>query len=173
MILREELEPQITIAEELFPKIFDLISLYDSGYDNGDEEKMKTAINQINFLTNKNINVEDLFEYWEGESQKELAFRLSLPNPLNVDCITKDELIEIVRRMQSFDDNGISEKLSDLGVPLSSVLSYNYYAELIKRNFAYPEPSGLLDSQLVNGKYVEYSTEEIVNIIISCKAIAL
>ena len=165
MILRAELEPQITIAEALFPKIFDLISLYDRGYDNGDEEKIKIAINQINFLTHKNINVEDLFEYWEGESQEELTFRLSLPNPLKVDNITKEELIEIVRRMQSFDDNGISEKLSNLGVPLRGVLNY-YYAELVKRNFAYPEPSSLLDRQLVNGEYVEYSTEEIVNIII-------
>jgi hypothetical protein len=157
----------------LCPKNFELISLYDRGYDNGDEEKMKIAINQINSLTDKNINLEDLFEYWEGESQEELTFRLSLPNPLKVDSVTKEELMEIVRRMQSFDDNGISKKLSDLGVPLSSVLNYDYYTELIKRNFAYPEPSDLLCRQLINGKYVEYSTEEIVNIIISYKAIAL
>jgi hypothetical protein len=173
MILRAELEPQITIAEKLFPKIFELISLYDSGYDNEDEAKMKLAINQISSLTNKNINVEDLFEYWEGESQGELTFKLSLPYPFKVENISKEELIEIVQRMQSFDDNGISEKLSDLGVPLSGVLNYHYYPELIKRNFAYPDPSSLLDKQFVNGKYVEYSTEEIVNRIMSYKAIAL
>ena len=172
-ILRVELEPQIRVAEELFSRVFDLISLFDEGYENEDKEKMDEAIHQMNLLTGKDILPEELFEYWEAESQEELAFKLSLPEPLKVDHITKEELVEIIRRMQSFDDDGIPDKLSIPGVPLSSVLTCSYYDPLLKRHFSYPDPLDLLERQLINGEYTEYSAGEIADIIMSHRAIML
>ncbi|MDH6307536.1 hypothetical protein M2451_000685 [Dysgonomonas sp. PFB1-18] len=173
MKLRDELEPKIEIAENLFSKIMELISLYDDAYDNSNKEKMQSAIDEMNQLTNKSIVISDLFEYWEGESLEELAFKISLPDPIKVDHISREELLELIRRVQSFEDEGVSDKLMELDVPLSSVLSYSYYIPLLERNFSYSEISGLFDRQFINGEYIEYSTEEIADIILSHKAIQL
>jgi hypothetical protein len=171
--LRAELEPKLEIAEKLFPKIMELISLFDDGYDSRDEQKIETAITAINSLTDKNIKAEDLFEYWGAESQEELAFKLSIPDPIMVDNITRCELLEIVNRIQSFDDNKISEKLTEFGVPLSNLLSNEYYLPLLKRNFSYPEPSELFDRQKINGTFIELTANEIVDKILSHRPIEL
>ena len=173
MNLRTELEPKIEIAENLFPQIMELISKYDEAYDIGDKQGMQSTIDKINLLTNKNLKIEDLFEYWEGESQEEIAFKISLPEPIKVENISKEELLEILKRIQCFDDEGISCKLSELDVPLSDALVYTYYIPLLIRNFSHPEPSNLFDRQLINGEYIEYSVEEIADIILSHKFIML
>ena len=173
MKLRPELEPKIATAEKLFPQIVELITIYDDGYDNDDREKIATAINQINSLTGKNITEDDLFEYWEGYSKEELALQFAIPEPVKVDNITKDELLEIMKRMQSFDDDGISETLSALGAPLSYILTYEYYSPLLEQNFSYPEPYGLFERQKINGNYIELTAEEIAEKIWTHKPIEL
>ena len=173
MKLRTELEPKIEVAENIFPKIIEFISLYDDGYDNSDRQKIETAIYEINALTNKNIQEDDLFEYWEAESQAELAFKISIPDPLKVDNISREELLEIIKRMQSFEDQGISDKLSELEVPLSHTLTYEYYLPLLKRNFSYPEPYELFNQQNVNGEFIELTANEIADKILAHKSIEL
>jgi len=173
MKLRAELEPKIDVAEQLFPELMRLISLYDDGYDNEDRQKVESAIKQMNLLTNKDINEEDLFEYWEAESQEELAFKLSLPEPVKAGNISKEELLEIIERIQSFDDDGISEVLSDANVPLSSILAEAYYLPLLERNFSYPEPYDLFERQKINGEYIEFTADEIAEKILSHKPLEL
>ncbi|MDU1892167.1 MAG: hypothetical protein E6767_15895 [Dysgonomonas sp.] len=173
MKLRPELEPKIEIAEKLFSQIMELISLYDEGYDDSDNERMQSAVDQMNRLTNKDLKIDNLFEYWEGESQEELAFKIALPEAKRVDGISRGELLEIIKRIQSFDDFGVSKVLSELDVPVSDALAYAYYFPLLERNFSHPEPSDLFDRQLVDGEYIEYTSEEIADIILSHKAIEL
>lgn len=173
MTLRAELEPKIEIAEKIFPQVIELITLYDDGYDNSDRHKVETAISKINALTNKNIQEDDLLEYWGAESREELAFKLSIPDPIKVDNISRDELLEIINRIESFEDKGISDKLLELGIPLSYILAYGYYLPLLERNFSHPEPGELFNQKNVNGKFIKLTVDEIANKILAHKPIEL
>ncbi len=175
MKLRSELEPDIEAAQKIFPGVLELISRYDEACDNDDSQTIATVIAEINTLTDKKITEEDLFEYWESESKEEVAFKFSVPAPPKVNTITRDELLEIIQRMQSFEDPGIVDKLSASGFPSSSaiVLIYEYYLPLVERNFSYPEPYELFNRRQVNGEFIELTAEEIANEILSHKPIEL
>lgn len=174
MKLRSELEPDIEVTQKIFPRVLELISRYDEACDNDDSQTITQVIAEINTLTNKNITEEDLFEYWENESQEEVAFKFSIPDPIKVDTITRDELLEIIRRMQSFDDTGI-DRLSVARIPPASgiILADEYYLPLLERNFSFPEINELFELQQVNGEWIELTTEEIADKILSHKSIAL
>lgn len=174
MKLRSGLEPDIEVTQKIFPAVLELISRYDEACDNNDSQTIATVIAEINTLTNKNIREEDLFEYWESESKEEVAFKFSIPAPIKVDTITRDELLEIIQRIQSFNDTGI-DRLSTARIPPTSgiILVDEYYLPLLERNFSYPEINELFERQQVNGEWTEWTTEEIANEILSHKPIEL
>jgi hypothetical protein len=171
MKLRPELEPNILLVEKLYFEILTLIAQYDDAHDNEDESKIKSVINKIRALTGKNINEDDLFEYWEAGSAGELAFSFALPEPLKVGEITESELLEIIKRRIAFNDEGISNILSEAGVPLSSLLAYQYYSPLLEKHFSYPDLNQLFSRVKINNQYVEYTAEEISNKILAHKKI--
>ncbi len=174
MKLRSEVEPDIEATQKIFSGVLELISRYDEACDNNDSQTVAAVIAEINTLTNKNITEEDLFEYWESESKEEVAFKFSIPAPIKTDAITRDELLEIIRRIQSFDGTGIG-RLSVARIPPASgiILVDEYYLPLLERNFSYPEINELFERQQVNGEWIEMTTEEIADKILSHKPIEL
>ena len=175
MKLRFELEPRIDIAEKLFPQVIELISKYDDACDEGNVKKIASAIKAINELTSKGISEEDLFEYWGAENIEDVAFKLSVPDPVKVDNITREELLEIIRRIrcifsESYIENSINSSISSIHFINIS----DYYFSLIDKNFAYPNPnSNMFSYKDTNGKVVELSDEQVAEKISSHKSIML
>lgn len=149
MELRPELEPNIKKAEELFPKVIALISQFDDGFDHGDMNKMDFALKELSTLIKKEIEKEDLYEYWSYTSIEDLAFKLSLPSPKKVDNISEQEVLEINERIESLEeadetlDKSISKYLFDKGVVLSYILVDEYYNPLLEINDPSP-PSNVI-----------------------------
>jgi len=106
MKLRPEIEPCMDIAESRYQTILDYIIGYEDYVDeNGDEDNTEYARveNEIHKITAKDMSRYNLWETWEAEGPEVLAFRISLPAPVKVDNITKEEILEIVGRIVTFD----------------------------------------------------------------------
>lgn len=137
MNLRTELEPNIKKAEELYSQVLELLTKFDVAFDNFDENEMDYIVEQINLLTNKFIDKEDIYEYWSYTSIEDLTFSFALPSPIKVDDITEDEISEIKNRIEvlsDYDDNqqkSISEYLFDKNVILSLGLIDHFYRPLL------------------------------------------
>ncbi|WP_025124315.1 type 2 periplasmic-binding domain-containing protein [Myroides odoratimimus] len=168
MKLRPELEPQIEVAERLFSQILKLIAQYDD-----DTSKIEEIILKINTITDKNIKESELLEYWGRESAEELAFKIALPNPLKVDNITQEELVEIINRIQFTSDEIVVENFKGYDISLNYLLAYEYYLPLIERNFSYPEPSDLFNAKDTKRGFIELNTTEIAEAILTYKPILL
>ncbi len=147
MILRQELEPDIKIAEELYPQILKLIQEFDEStgdiLNETDTKKMKSSIESINLLTGMELAPDDLFEYWASTSIEDFAFAISLPSPKKVDNISHQEIEEIKFRI-SLIENGEYLKLenespflANKGVFIYTAL-LSYYNELLYRNVPTP-----------------------------------
>ncbi len=147
MILRQELEPDIKIAEELYPEILKLIQEFDEStgdiLNETDTKKMKSSIESINLLTGMELAPDDLFEYWASTSIEDFAFAISLPSPKKVDNISHQEIEEIKFRI-SLIENGEYLKLenespflANKGVFIYTAL-LTYYNELLYRNVPTP-----------------------------------
>ncbi|CAL2103839.1 conserved protein of unknown function [Tenacibaculum sp. 190130A14a] len=140
MTLRPELTPNIQRAEKLFPKVLELISQYDSAFDQEDKHTKQLVLKELNSLTKKNLENHDLFEYWSYISKEDLAFKFSLPAPKKVDTITEEEIKEIQNRITSLEnaDKALHEKLSTFlfshGVIISYILVDAYYHPLLELN---------------------------------------
>ena len=93
--MRKELEPDLEIAEKLYPIIFDLISDFDDACDSGNVENQKKAIDEISHLTGKAISEFDIYEYWSYINKEDLAYQFAIPEPQKAN-ISKQELIEIL-----------------------------------------------------------------------------
>jgi hypothetical protein len=140
--MRNELEPDMTIAKKLYPQIKELLEKYTEYVDEyGDEKDIeyKKMEKKILEITGKNISEYKEWEYLRIVGLEEEAFKISLPDPKIVNDITKDELIEIVERMNRdyFDDNGELKKIAgeDEFIYEFKIYLYNYYHELLKMNF--------------------------------------
>jgi hypothetical protein len=175
MKLRSELEPKIGVAEKLFPQVIDLISKYDNACDEGDVKRIEMTIHQINELTNKGINEDDLFEYWGAQDIEDVAFKLSVPSPLKVENFTKAELLEIIRRIRLTFSEKYIENVIECSIPAIYFIHISdYYFSLIDKNFAYPKSSSNIFSyKEANGKFIELSDEEIAQKILSYKPIMI
>lgn len=106
MNLRNTIEPQFDIAEKLYPEVLKPIMDYtDFCNENGDEnnEEYKKLEATFHGMTGKDMLRFDLWEWWEGEGAEVLAFRISLPDPIKIGDISKDELFEIVRSKKGKD----------------------------------------------------------------------
>jgi len=140
MNLRKELEPNIEKSEQLFPKVLDLISKFDEAFDEFNIKKMDDIIDQINLLIDKEIDKEDIYEYWGYTSAEDLAFGLTLTLPRHAFPITEEELSEIKNRIQILldaDENmekSISTFLFENEVSVATVLIEDYYDLIINHN---------------------------------------
>ena len=106
MELRNEIEPQLDIAEKRYPEILKLITAYTSFCDeNGDEDHSayKKLEEKLQDFTQKDMSQFNLSEWWEEEGAEVLSFRIGLPDPLKVENIKKEELVEILNRVASFE----------------------------------------------------------------------
>ena len=115
-------------------------------------------------MTNGTISEEDLYEYWEAEDIKSLAFRLSLPIPDSVGDLSRNELLEIIARIRADGVNGVSEKLVQMGLPFCDLKS-EFYIPLLERHYSHPAIYSLFSTALTG--------EEIADAIVSHKAIQL
>ena len=162
MVLRKEIEPDFETAEKLYPEVLKLILAYTDFWDqNGDEENTEyiKLENKLHTITGKDIAAFHIGEWWEEEGAEVLAFRISLPNPIIVENITKQELQEIVSRQKTF---VMQDENDDR---LQAKFHYHvdrYYIDFLKlncKNFNHKLFQRHKDN---NGDYFEYSIDEIV-----------
>ena len=160
--MRKELEPNIEVAEKLYPKIKELVEEYTEYCDeNGDEGNIKYNIleNKLHEITGKDISQYNLWEYWEEEGLEVLCFKISLPEPNVVKEITKEELSEIIKRIKEdiFEENE--------GNSFMELFNYHldeYYHKLLEINFKNYKYEYFGRQKGKNGEYFEYEIDEIV-----------
>ncbi len=162
MELRKEIEPDIGIAEKLYPEVLKLILAYTAYCDeNGDEDnsEYQKLEKKLHEMTGKDMSKFNLWEWWEVDGAENLAFDICLPDPKIVENITKEELTEIVRRKKTFlmhDKNDESFK---------GQFHYrfdDYYIDFLEKNFNTYDYKLLQRNKDKSGNYFEYSQEEIV-----------
>jgi hypothetical protein len=160
--MRRELEPNIGKAKKLYPQIVGLIEKYTEYCDeNGDEEDIeyKKVELKLHEITGKDISQYNLFEYWEEEGLEVLSFRISLPEPNIINNITEEELTEIINILK--DDDFEDKNGNDFAEEFKYYLD-KYYHRLLEINFRNYKYEYFNRQKDKNGKYFEYSVEEIV-----------
>lgn len=168
MKLREEIEPKIIQAEEIYPQVLNLIHEYDDACDNEDDDRCEEIVRQLSELTGKEITEDDLFEHWEVDGDDQIAFGFSLAEPsILYTPLSKDELFEIVRRIRDpkHDDLRYIEEKALFPKELIWWRLNDYYIELLELNLKLPKKfsiASLFNRQKVNGEYVEFTSEEIL-----------
>jgi uncharacterized Fe-S cluster-containing radical SAM superfamily protein len=160
--MRKELEPNIETAEKLYPKIVGLIKKYTEYCDeNGDEDDMeyKKLENKLNEITGKDMSEYNLWEYYEEEGIEVLSFKISLPEPNIVNDISKEELFEIVKILKEdiFEENDKNKFMEEFNCHLG-----DYYHKLLEINFKGYTNEYFNRQKGKDGKYFEYTIEEIV-----------
>ena len=166
--MRKELEPDVETAKKLYPKIVELIENYTEFADeNGDEDfvEYKKLENRLNEITGKDMSQYNLWEYWEEEGLEVLSFKISLPYPKVVNNITKVELIEIVKIIK--EDIFEKDENGDEFVEEFKYHFEDYYHNLLKINCKNYKMDYFFRQKSKDGKYFEYSVEEIVEKIMS------
>ncbi|WP_342331262.1 hypothetical protein [Pedobacter sp. FW305-3-2-15-E-R2A2] len=159
MELRTELEPQLEIAEKRYPEVLNLILEYTEFADeNGDEDEteIKILAHKLHLLTHKELSKFNLLEYWEEEGAEVLAFRISLPDPLKSEEFSKEELLEVIRRLKTFEGvtgEGFKERFK--------YYLADYYHQLLALNFKRYSYQLFNRQKDKKGNYFEYSIEEI------------
>jgi uncharacterized Fe-S cluster-containing radical SAM superfamily protein len=160
--MRKELEPNIEIAEKLYPEIKELIEKYTEYCDeNGNDENIeyKKLENKLHEITGKDISQYNLWEYWEEEGIEVLSFRISLPDPIIINNITKEELTEMI---ENINDKKRDKTNENKFVEEFKYYFDNYYHKLLKINFKNYKYEYFNKQKGKAGKYFEYNTDEIV-----------
>lgn len=173
MKLREEIEPKIAQAEQIFPQVLNLIHEYDNACDNEDDDKCEEVARQLSELTGKEITEDDLFEHWEVDSDYQIAFGFSLAEaPILSSPLSEEELLDILRRMKVPEHETYSE--IDGNAPYGNEdLWYSlndYYFSLLKKNLKLHKKfnlANLFHSHLIDGKYIEYTPNEVLEKILN------
>jgi len=162
MQLRDVLEPDLKTAEKHYQTILDAILQYTDFCDqNGDEgfseyEKLEL---ELNLLTGKDMSMYNLAEWWEEEGAEPLAFKISLPDPLIIDDISKEELKEIVTRLKTC--IAPSEEDGSFHSQFYFHLD-DYYHSLLSLNFGGYELKLFQRNKDKSGNYFEYPVDDIV-----------
>lgn len=162
MKLRRSLEPDMKTAETYYPEILAAILKYTGFCDeHGDEDltEYKKLENQLHLLTGKDISKFNLSEWWEEEGAAPLAFKISLPDPLIVEGISREELTEIVSRLKSLDEPNEEDQ--------SFYEQFRYYLDsfyhaLLAANFSRYDRKLFQRNKDKSGNFFEYSIDEIV-----------
>ena len=167
MLLRPEIEPQLKIAEQLYPKILEFVKEYDYFNHKLEAEVAEKITQKIAILANKAISEEDLTENRNPNDLELLAFNFALPYTQKVKNISKDEAKEIVKRIQfisydTYDSQVVTKEFKENKHAICGMLAQGYFMEFLDLNFAHPNVYKLFQRQKINGKWVELSVEEIV-----------
>ena len=151
-MIRKELEPP-SINSELKPVVEELIEaiseeLENNSYDvdeNGDfifedeeAEQINVKLSKLKELTKKDIEIMDIYHYWNHVSLEDLVAEFLMPEPPCLKDITLEELTEIIERFFYSEDIELYHQ--------------PYYIELIEKNFGlsdisdyifYPDSKGI------------------------------
>jgi hypothetical protein len=163
--LRKEIEPQFDIAEQRYSKVLKLILDYTDYCDeNGDEEyiEYKKLEEKLHKLTGKDMSHFNLWEWWEADGVENLAFDISLPEPQIVRDITKEELMEIVRRLKTCEEPYENEESFKALFYSRTIFGNNFFVDFLKRNFKTYRVELFQSHKDKNGNYFEYSIDEVV-----------
>ncbi|MDN3693078.1 hypothetical protein QWZ06_12675 [Chryseobacterium tructae] len=168
MKLRSEIEPDFETAEKRYPEVLKLVLDYaDWCEEHGDENnsEYKKLENKLQAMTGKEMSQFNLWEWWEGDGAEHLSFDIGLPDPQIVEDITKDELTEIVRRMNTFEISDPDDQ-SFKGMFYNYIcFGSDYYPDFLKLNFKDYHIKFFQAHKDKDGNYFEYSQEEIVDIL--------
>lgn len=163
MELRKELEPNIKIVSELYPLVKKKILDFTDFWDNNPDDailKHKEVEDELKILTGKDMSNFDLWEYWEADGIENLAFRISLPNPIKVSDFKKSELKEVLTRIKTFEEP--TEYENDEILMLLWANKSDFYTELIKVNFSKYDLKFFIRNKDKKGNYFEYSVDKII-----------
>jgi len=162
MELRKEIEPDFQTLEKRYPEVLKLILAYsDYCEENRDEDntEYQKLENTLHEMTGKDMSQFNLWEWWEEEGAEVLAFRISLPAPKIIEPITKDELVEIVRRQKTFVMQDEDDK------SLKGQFHYHlddYFIDFLTLNFTTFDRCLFQRQKDKQGNYFEYNQNEIV-----------
>lgn len=164
MELRKEIEPDFDTAEKLYPQVLTLILAYTDYCDeNGDEDnsEYKRLENKLQEMTGKDMSQFDLWEWWEADGAENLAFDICLPDPKFVDKITKEELIEIIRRLKTLEEPYDQESFKGMFY-VSTIFGNGFFNRFLELNFATYSYKLFQRNKDKQGNYFEYSQDELV-----------
>lgn len=166
MKLRDEIEPDFETTEKWYPEVLKLVLDYADWCDeHGDEDstEYKKLENKLHAMTGKEMSQFNLWEWWEGDGAEHLSFDISLPDPQIVENITKDELAEIVRRMNTFEIPDPDDQ-SFKGIFYNYIcFGSDYFTDFLKLNFKGYDIKLFQAHKDKEGNYYEYSQEEITD----------
>ncbi|WP_119730064.1 bacteriocin immunity protein [Thermomonospora amylolytica] len=152
MELREELRPQL-VAEERLEFLARWIEAIADLLDRGSELEIESEIQRFNEDVGHSYEADDFRFYAAGRSSRDFALEAARPKPRRIPDITREELVEIVARIQS------------------SGPEAEYYVKLFEVNVPHPRASGLI---YWPPKELEGATpEEIVDAALSYRPIEL
>jgi len=162
MQLSNLLEPDLKTAEQRYPEVLNAILAYTDFCDeHGDQDlsKYKELEHKLHLITGKQMSRFNLSEWWEEEGAEPLAFKISLPDPVISQEISREELAEIVSRLKTFDDSEDNQQSfsAQFGHHLDK-----YYHALLSLNFKGYDLKFFQRNRDKNGKYFEYPQDEIV-----------
>lgn len=164
-LLRTEIEPQIQLAEKIYPQVVDTLLNYTDFVDkNGDEDEAayQKVIRHLTELTGKDIANRNyaIWEYWEADGVERESFKIALPDPVVVANISYDELREIVHRIVEL---SIPAYLNTHFVQQNGFVweICDYYHHFLKLNFKKYKPQFFNRQKNAQGKWYEPGVEEI------------
>jgi hypothetical protein len=123
--LRREIEPDFVLAAQRYPLVLDLLEKYADHCDRQGDETNDAYValeNELHALTGKDMSQFNLWEWWEEDGIENLAFDISLTEPVVVAAVGKDELSEIVRRLKTFE--APSPELDEFEYSVSETVEY-------------------------------------------------
>ncbi|WP_287906831.1 hypothetical protein [Acinetobacter sp.] len=163
--LRTEIEPDFETEQRLYPTVLELIANYTRMCDEfGDEDSVEyqKLSEKLTQITRKDISQYDLWEWWEAEGIENLSFDICLPEPKILKDISRQELTEIVQRIKKSDFTAQQENAFIYSFYIRTVFPGGYFYHFLELNFNYFHHRLFQRNKDQNGKYFEYSTEQIV-----------
>ena len=164
--MREEIKPNINVVRELYPivkkKILEFTDFWDNN-PNEAENRHKEVEKELQELTGKDMSKYDLWEYWEADGVENLAFRISLPEPIRILDFKKEELKTILTKIKTFEEP--TEYENDEILMLNWANEGDFYRNLLKKNFENYNHKYFNSQKDKNGNYFEYSIDEVVEIL--------
>lgn len=165
-MLRKEIEPDFETAEKRYSEVLKLVLDYaDRCEEHGDEDnkEYKKLEDKLHTMTGKEMSQFNLWEWWEGDGAEHLSFDINLPDPQIVEDITREELAEIIRRMNTFEAPDPDDRSFKGTFYHYICFGSDYFPDFLKLNFKDYHIKWFQSHQDKEGNYYEYSQEEIVN----------
>lgn len=161
MELRSTIEPDIDTTQSRYPVVLKSILDYTSYCDeHGDKDLSEYGNLEIKLhqITGKDMSRYNLSEWWEEEGAEVLAFRISLPEPVKVKDLSREEVLEIIRRIKTFEEPDVDDTSfsSQFRLYLDS-----YYHNFLAINCGGYQVKFFQRNKDKSSKYFEYSLEEI------------